>query len=381
MRAVSSMIVVVLVGLTLGSGAMSPRSSDASPDYDAVVNITFPVGGTTSFRDDYHACRGTKCERRHKATDIMAPYGALVYAAMGGTITFITGLEGPVPSYGYMITIRGDDARNYSYIHLGRQNLGPADAYAPGLRRGVRVERGQPIGINGCSGNASCSAPHLHFEIEDARVSDPYGTSRMNPYRSLTSAKARRDLPSGTWLRFADVPVTNNHRSDIEWLADSGITRGCNPPRNDRFCPGGVVTREQMAAFLVRALGLNQTSKISFKDIPAGSTFAADVNRLATAGITRGCNPPVNDRFCPGDAVTREQMAAFLGRALGLPAAKRASFRDVSSSSTFLRDIDRLAAAGVTRGCNPPTNDRFCPTDAVTRAQMASFLRRGLPQG
>ena len=48
------------------------------------------------------------------------------------------------------------------------------------------------------------------------------------------------------------------------------------------------------------------------------SVFEADIERLAAAGITRGCNPPVNDRFCPDDPVTRGQMAAFLHRALTL---------------------------------------------------------------
>ena len=43
----------------------------------------------------------------------------------------------------------------------------------------------------------------------------------------------------------------------------------------------------------------------------------SDIDKLATAGVTRGCNPPVNDRFCPGSNVTRGQMAAFLRRALG----------------------------------------------------------------
>jgi len=47
-----------------------------------------------------------------------------------------------------------------------------------------------------------------------------------------------------------------------------------------------------------------------------GHLFEGDINRFADAGITRGCNPPVNDRFCPDDSVTRGQMAAFLVRAL-----------------------------------------------------------------
>ncbi len=76
------------------------------------------------------------------------------------------------------------------------------------------------------------------------------------------------------------------------------------------------MTRGQMAAFLVRALGLTDRGSADFVD-DDGSIFEADIERLATAGITKGCNPPVNDRFCPDDPVTRGQMAAFLHRALG----------------------------------------------------------------
>lgn len=47
-----------------------------------------------------------------------------------------------------------------------------------------------------------------------------------------------------------------------------------------------------------------------------GHTFQADIAALERAGITKGCNPPANTRFCPDQAVTREQMAAFLYRAL-----------------------------------------------------------------
>ncbi|MDH4119532.1 MAG: hypothetical protein OEW30_19275, partial [Acidimicrobiia bacterium] len=49
-----------------------------------------------------------------------------------------------------------------------------------------------------------------------------------------------------------------------------------------------------------------------------GSVFEADIEALAAAGITVGCNPPINDRFCPDDPVLRDQMASFIGRALGL---------------------------------------------------------------
>ncbi len=103
---------------------------------------------------------------------------------------------------------------------------------------------------------------------------------------------------------------------DIVWMSGTDITRGCNPPDNDRFCPDDPVIRAQMAAFIVRALGLKENTHPGFVDVASGSTFADDVGRLATAGITKGCNPPDNDRFCPDDPVTRGQLAAFLKRAL-----------------------------------------------------------------
>ncbi len=162
--------------------------------------------------------------------------------------------------------------------------------------------------------------------------------------------------------------------ADIMWLASEGISRGCNPPFNDLFCGDDPVTRGQMAAFLSRALVLPD-GDASFSDT-VGHVFAADAARLAAAGSARGCNPPANDRFCPDEVVTRGQMAAFLSRALELPDADN-TFTD-TAGSVFAEDAARLAAAGITLGCNPPANDRFCPEDPVTRGQMAAFLHRGL---
>jgi hypothetical protein len=170
--------------------------------------------------------------------------------------------------------------------------------------------------------------------------------------------------------RFVDT-AASPFVDDIEWLADTGITRGCNPPGNDRFCPEEPVTRGQMAAFLARAFGLTERGDITFADT-AGDVFRDDIDRLAAAGITRGCNPPGNDRFCPEEPVTRGQMAAFLTRAFGLVDTGGVDFTD-TVGSVFRSDIARLAAAGITRGCTPT---RFCPDDPVTRGQMAAFLNR-----
>lgn len=167
----------------------------------------------------------------------------------------------------------------------------------------------------------------------------------------------------------------NVHEGSIEAIAAAGITQGCNPPANNRFCPDEVITRGEMAAFLSRALELPPASDRFVDD--EGHLFEQDINRLAAAGVTLGCNPPANDRFCPDQHMTRGAMAAMLTRGFGLPSDGEDRFVD-DNGHIFEADINRLAAAGVTKGCNPPTNNRFCPDDAVTRDQMASFLTRAL---
>ncbi len=195
---------------------------------------------------------------------------------------------------------------------------------------------------------------------------------RVNPPRPAAA------LPIGSRVPAPNVPpppatraapgtlvdVTNSvFAADIAWLAATGITKGCNPPTNDRFCPDAHVTRGQMAAFLDRALDLPAAGNHFVDD--NGSTFESHIDALAASGITRGCNPPTNDRFCPEAHVTRGQMAAFLVRAYGLPAGPN-RFRD-TGGSVFAADIDALAQAGITLGCNPPDNDLFCPDGKVTR--------------
>lgn len=154
---------------------------------------------------------------------------------------------------------------------------------------------------------------------------------------------------------------------DIAWLAESGITAGCG---TGLFCPRSPVTREQMASFLTRGLSLSTTARDYFTD-DESSAHEADINRLAASGITGGCG---GTSFCPRVAVTREQMASFLARSLHLPTTTRDYFTD-DERSAHEADINRLAASGITGGCGGTS---FCPRIAVTREQMAAFLHRAI---
>lgn len=182
------------------------------------------------------------------------------------------------------------------------------------------------------------------------------------------------------WQGFDDVPPSNAFYGDISWLHDEGITKGCNPPSNTLFCPEEAVTRGEMAAFLNRALELPLPATGDWFEDDDNSVFENDIDRIAAAGITRGCNPPANTEFCPEQPVTRAEMATFLVRALGLiDGADLDWFRDVAHS-VHSANINRLRAAGITFGCNPPFENQFCPELPVTREEMAAFLHRGLTQ-
>ena len=155
------------------------------------------------------------------------------------------------------------------------------------------------------------------------------------------------------------------------------MTLGCG---SGNFCPDQIVTREQMAAFLLRAKGeFDPPTPASqrFLDVPPENPFYNFIDRMAALDITLGCG---SGNFCPSSPVMREQMAAFIIRAMHeagyvppAPGAQR--FADVPPENAFYAHIEEMAAQAITAGCSgaPPL---YCPGDTVTRAQMAAFLVR-----
>jgi uncharacterized protein YkwD len=178
----------------------------------------------------------------------------------------------------------------------------------------------------------------------------------------LCGATTSPPTPSG----FTDLAGSSFVR-DIEWLVEEGITTGC---ASNRFCPRDPVLRGPMASFLARAFDLPATEADYFFD-DSGNTHEIAINRARRAQVATGC---AEERYCPTRWVTRGQMASFLARALELPAPSRDHFAD-DDGSTHEDAINRLADAGIASGC---TSSRFCPDRLVTREQMAAFLRRAL---
>lgn len=174
---------------------------------------------------------------------------------------------------------------------------------------------------------------------------------------------------------FDDVPPDHPFFLEIGKLSARGVTVGCG---GGNYCPDQTVGRQEMAAFIIRALGVFEPPPPAmqrFADVPPSNPFYAFIEEMAVRQITFGCG---GGNYCPTSPVTREQMAAFIIRGIGefnppTPAQQR--FNDVPPTNLFYNFIDRMAVLGITSGCstNPPL---YCPLDLTTRGQMAVFLVR-----
>ena len=191
------------------------------------------------------------------------------------------------------------------------------------------------------------------------------------------------------------------HEQDIETIASLGITLGCEVRL---FCPDRPVTRAQMSAFLIRALGdapltpqgalgaeppwdgLTLSGDRVFPDVSPQDWFAPYVEQLAARGITVGYT---DGAYRPDRGVTRGEMAVFLTRTFDISTLEPTGmFDDVTPDAYYAGAVEALYRAGVTLGCEAPSAEDdaetllfFCPEAEVSRAEMASFLARALQIG
>jgi murein DD-endopeptidase MepM/ murein hydrolase activator NlpD len=135
--------------------------------------IAMPLDGVdpTTLHSNFAERRGGGT-RRHQALDIMMPRRTPVKsAARGRVLKLFTSVDGGLMVYA------ADSSERFvlMYAHL--------DGYAPAMRDGAPLARGEVIGYVGSTGNALASAPHLHFAI--ARSADVRRWSRGNPIDPL----------------------------------------------------------------------------------------------------------------------------------------------------------------------------------------------------
>ncbi|KGM55135.1 hypothetical protein N800_00455 [Lysobacter daejeonensis GH1-9] len=180
---------------------------------------------------------------------------------------------------------------------------------------------------------------------------------------------------------YADVGFDDWSFDYVRRLSEAGVTNGCSKYPSS-FCPEQPVLREQMAVFLLRAIHGSAYRPPSatghFLDVPVEHWASEWIEQLRREGMTNGCSldPP---NYCPSQEVPREQIAVFLLRAKhGVayqPPPPTGLFEDVPTSHWAAAWIEQLAREGIANGC-AAAPARYCPSESVTREQMAAFLVR-----
>lgn len=159
--------VTVAEGVIVGPSGLAIPVAGVKPD-DLVDTFTQARAGGT---------------RAHDAIDIMAPHGTPIVAATDGTVEKLFFSKG---GGGLSVYVRSGDKRwSYYYAHL--------QDYAPGLREGQPVKRGDVLGRVGSSGNASPDGPHLHFAVNRMEPNWKWHQGEpINPYPLLAGKAVSR---------------------------------------------------------------------------------------------------------------------------------------------------------------------------------------------
>jgi hypothetical protein len=345
--------VAVFATLPAVAGLAPVSADEGGTGYEQVVDITFPVAGPSSYVDDYHQPRGGG-GRRHQATDIMAAKMQRAHAAVDGVVCRITGIDEPMPSWGYQLVICGDDGREYGYVHLNNDTPGTDDgkggleyAYAPGLTNGSRVKQGQLIGWAGDSGNAEDTGSHLHFEIHLGGYKNP-----VNPYNSLKAAPTYAEWLAGQGSS-TTAPATTSTSSPSTTTTAPPTTTTTAPPTTTTTIP----------------------SRVPFTDVKPADWYYEELAALYESGVVRGSDKGLFEAYAD---VTRAQFAALLVRALAPgrlgTSAGDPGFADITGEHWAYPEIAVAADLSLVNGVGD--GSAFAPERLITRAQMAVMLQR-----
>lgn len=176
---------------------------------------------------------------------------------------------------------------------------------------------------------------------------------------------------------FSDVPSTQSYWGAVQGLYSAEITSGCG---GGSYCPDTNVSRAEMAVFLIRAgRGPDFAPPAAtgvFSDVAASFWAASWIEQLYQDGLTTGCaTNPL--RYCPSDTVSRAEMAVFL-----LRAKHGAAYQPPPATGVFGDvPVSYWAAPWIEQLAEEGITTgcgggNYCPTTPVTRWQMAFFLVR-----
>lgn len=172
-----------------------------------------------------------------------------------------------------------------------------------------------------------------------------------------------------------DVPAAGHWAHNaIEEMLEQGLFKGVG---KDRFNPEGTMTRAMVVTILYRFFGEPETGKCTFSDVPEGTWYTDAVAWAAEEGIVNGMG---DNLFAPNKAVTREQVATILNRALSVETTESgrglgtlACFTDEGQVSDYAeRSLQSMVGMGIITG----KGAKLDPKGTATRAEVATILWR-----
>ncbi|MFY9551915.1 MAG: carboxypeptidase regulatory-like domain-containing protein [Thermoanaerobaculia bacterium] len=188
-------------------------------------------------------------------------------------------------------------------------------------------------------------------------------------------------VPVDFTVRFLDVADSNIYEAFIYAAAGAGVMPGCDPAAF-HFCPTDLVTRADMAGFILRAVHgaafVPTPYAGAFGDVSAGDYNADYIQSFFDEGYTAGCG---GGNFCPTAVHTRGQTAVFILKGIHgtgyvpPPCGSTHVFDDVpcppTAGAPFGDWIGQLFTEGITAGCG---GNSYCPNAGIPNQQMATFL-------
>jgi hypothetical protein len=212
-------------------------------------------------------------------------------------------------------------------------------------------------------------ATNSHGTADGAVMSFTAGASQTTPTTPTTPAAPTTPV-------FSDVSASYWGYNAISSLSSKGIVSGYP---DGTFKPDASITRAEFATIVVKALGLNTTGTTGqFTDVTADAWYYGTVNAAASAGLVSGMGAKL---FAPNALITREQMAVMVAKALGNKApavdgTELNAFSDKSAVSSWaVSGMEEAVKAGIVSGM---TADTLAPMANATRAQAAEMIYKML---
>lgn len=173
-------------------------------------------------------------------------------------------------------------------------------------------------------------------------------------------------------IKFADIDSSHWAYDYVNKMVKSGVINGYE---DNTFRPDGNITRAEFSKLIVKAFNIITDKKAEFSDVSADSWCYEYVSALAGCGIVNGVS---DGEFAPNAVITRQDMAAMIYRAMKFvgysekPEKEGVLFADSSDIAEYAKEsVDYLAGLGIINGTD---SNRFAPNDNATRAEAAKIL-------